>query len=514
MATGRHRLSTAAQRASRGDWGLLAAASLGKLVLYTVGAFLFWALVTLPFGLTVTTVASGSMEPRILTGDVVAALPVPESALRERQVILFDDPAVPDRLRLHRIIGLSSAGIETQGDANPSPDPMLVAPNAVVGVGFVRVPFLGVPINWIHSGDWLKLGGLLAVLAGALSVANLDRDLRRQDRVAELIAEGIPQSVLEALPEGYTGRPNILPQLAVWLLGRRPSFPVVKGFLGPSRFSQLGGGLLAGFLVAAVVVQILTGTSAAAATFLSSTSSAAQLSAAGSFVKPWTSATFHWGYNEGSANPGVALDDAGSSFENGTLAGGVVRSTGDSNPFVTLDGASGQIYSPRFVSSPSSSFTIETWFRTTSTRGGKLMGYGNSQSGASTSYDRHLYMSDGGKLIFGLQQPGFLGLTTTPVTVSTPGSYNDGAWHLVTVTMSSSAGSTIYVDGTAVATSSSMTTGQTLSGGYWRVGYDAIGTQWPSAPSSRYFAGSLDNSALYPNALSAAEVAAHFAYGR
>lgn len=513
MAAGKHRRSTAPEPVSRREWGLLAAASLGKLVLYTVGAFLFWALVTLPFGLSVTTVASGSMEPRILTGDVVAALPVPEDSLREHQVILFEDPAVPDRLRLHRILNLSLAGIETQGDANPDPDPMLVGPEAVVGVGFLRVPFLGVPVNWFHSGDWLRLGSLLIALAGALSVANLDRDLRRQDKAAELLSEGAPQSVLEALPEGYTGRPNLIPQLGVWLLGRRPSFPVVKGFTGPSRFSQLGGGVLAGFVVAAVVLQILTGTSAAAAAFFSSTSTAAELSAAGSFLKPWTNATFHWGYNEQAPNLGTALDDAGSSLENGTLAGGVTRGEDSDSPFVTLDGGTGQIYSPRFSGSPSN-FSIETWFRTTTTRGGKLMGYGSSQSGASSTYDRHLYMSDSGKLIFGLQQPSLFGLFSSPVTVGTPGSYNDGAWHLVTVTMSSSAGSTIYVDGVPAAASSSMTTGQSVSGGYWRVGYDSIGTQWTSAPSSRYFAGSLDNTTLYPTVLPASEVAAHFAYGR
>lgn len=34
-----------------------------------------------------------------------------------------------------------------------------------------------------------------------------------------------------------------------------------------------------------------------------------------------------------------------------------------------------------------------------------------------------------------------------------------------------------------------------------------------SAPTSKHFAESLDNGSLYPAALSASEVAAHFAYG-
>jgi hypothetical protein len=57
--------------------------------------------------------------------------------------------------------------------------------------------------------------------------------------------------------------------------------------------------------------------------------------------------------------------------------------------------------------------------------------------------------------------------------------------------------------------SNTTTTNQSYNG-YWRVGGDNL-NGWPSQPSSDYFAGSVDEAAVYPTALSAAQVAAHYA---
>lgn len=69
-------------------------------------------------------------------------------------------------------------------------------------------------------------------------------------------------------------------------------------------------------------------------------------------------------------------------------------------------------------------FSAEAWFRTTSSSGGKILGFGNSSSGASSSYDRHLYLGNSGQLHFGVYP------ATTRV-VSSPGTYRDGQWHHV-----------------------------------------------------------------------------------
>ena len=464
------------ESSSRRDWLVLSAASIGKLAVYFLAGFALWALAPLLFGMAVTTVASGSMEPRINTGDVVAAMPIAEDKLRPSQVILFEDPAVPDRLRLHRIVGMDDEGLRTQGDANAQADPMLVAPDAVVGVGFIRVPLIGTPINWFHQGEFLFLGIFLAALGGAALLSNLDRDLRRRDRDAR-------RSKHRGVNSGFAARN-----------------PKMVGVVFPT----------AGVLLAAALVAYLVGGTAANAAFSSTTASVASFGASADFPKPWSNATFHWGYDEQSPNLLAALDDVGPSFENGVFGGGVTRATENSNPFVTFNGSSGQIYTQKFPGAAPHTFSLETWFKTTTTRGGKLIGYGNSQGASSVTYDRHLYMTDAGKLTFGILQAGEY------LTVTSAKSYNDGAWHMVTVSMSEfGGGTTLYVDGVAVDSKSNMVRGQgTATDGYWRVGYDNISTSWPNRPTSLYFGGSMDNTTLYPVGLTAREVANHYAYGR
>ena len=47
-------------------------------------------------------------------------------------------------------------------------------------------------------------------------------------------------------------------------------------------------------------------------------------------------------------------------------------------------------------------YSEELWFKTTTTQGGKLIGFGIDQPAAVGSYDRHVYMFDDGRLRFGV----------------------------------------------------------------------------------------------------------------
>ena len=57
-------------------------------------------------------------------------------------------------------------------------------------------------------------------------------------------------------------------------------------------------------------------------------------------------------------------------------------------------------------------FSIEAWFKTTTNDGGKIVGFGNAQTGGSSAnnnaspgssnYDRHIYMMNDGQLVFGV----------------------------------------------------------------------------------------------------------------
>ena len=198
---------------------------------------------------------------------------------------------------------------------------------------------------------------------------------------------------------------------------------------------------------------------------------------------------------------GTTADDAGPADNDGTYSGSVTRGlggavSGTANTSARFGDGAGVASNAQF-NNPST-YTVETWFNTTTTQGGKLVGFGNQQTGQSGSYDRHLYMQDDGALVFGT----YTGQLNT--VTSAPG-FNDGAWHHAVATQSS-AGIRLYVDGTLVGTNP-QTSAQDYSG-YWRAGGD---TTWGS--SSPWFDGRLDEVAIYNSALTASTVAQHYQIG-
>eukprot|EP01037_Dinobryon_pediforme_P017555 gene17555-17758_t len=141
-------------------------------------------------------------------------------------------------------------------------------------------------------------------------------------------------------------------------------------------------------------------------------------------------------------------------------------------------------------------FTISLWFNTT-VAGGKLIGYGNLQTGASNNYDRHLYMNNAGQLFWGVY-PG------TYCLVSTTSSYNDGYWHHVVASIGPTYGLRLYVDDVLQGSNPSFTV-PAVSTGYWRIAYDNLRT-WPSSPSSNYYSGKLDDIAVYNSELTPSQI--------
>ncbi|AEE47155.1 PKD domain-containing protein [Cellulomonas fimi] len=188
-----------------------------------------------------------------------------------------------------------------------------------------------------------------------------------------------------------------------------------------------------------------------------------------------------------------------------TLGTGVTRGAagaigGDANAASTFDGtstASGATSTP--VQGPDT-FAVEAWVRTTSTRGGKIVGFSNQQTGQSGSYDRHVYMDDTGRITFGVY-PGAVR------TITTNASYNDGQWHHVVASMGAE-GMKLFVDGRRAGQRADTTYGQAYTG-YWRIGGDNVGG-WPNQPTSGFLAGSIDDVAVYPAPLTVAQVEQHY----
>jgi len=213
--------------------------------------------------------------------------------------------------------------------------------------------------------------------------------------------------------------------------------------------------------------------------------------------------TAYWRLGEpaGSGTAGDATGRGNIGSYTGTVTLGVPGALArEADTAATFDGSSGNV-GMSSVSADPQSYSLELWFATTTTRGGKLIGFGNKQTGLSNTYDRHIYMTNTGQLIFGVY-PG------RAVTVTSSAGYNDGRWHHLVATMGTS-GMALYVDGAVVGTSAN--TASQHYNGYWRAGGDSVGGAWPSAPSSAYFTGTLDEVAIYQSALTAQQVSAHYA---
>ena len=196
----------------------------------------------------------------------------------------------------------------------------------------------------------------------------------------------------------------------------------------------------------------------------------------------------------GETSGGTVLDSIG--FDDQDALAGVTRGTtgqavGDPDGASTFSGTATGLSSTRTAVAGPQTFSVSAWFRSTSTAGGKIVGFGSNRTGTSGSYDRHLYMAPSGRVSFGVY-PGSSRILTSPTAL------NDGQWHQVVGTLSP-AGQTFFVDGKKVG-SDAGTTGAQDYQGYWRIGGD---NNWDGAP---FFQGDIDDVAVFPTALDRKQV--------
>jgi signal peptidase len=94
-------------------------------------------------------VLTGSMEPAISVGSVVAIKPVDSDALRVGDVICFRFG--DSMLVTHRIVNVTAEGFLTKGDANEELDVGVVRKENVVGVVVFVIPWVG------HLGAFVRM---------------------------------------------------------------------------------------------------------------------------------------------------------------------------------------------------------------------------------------------------------------------------------------------------------------------------------------------------------------------
>ncbi|MEW2416796.1 LamG-like jellyroll fold domain-containing protein [Streptomyces sp. NPDC046866] len=214
-------------------------------------------------------------------------------------------------------------------------------------------------------------------------------------------------------------------------------------------------------------------------------------------------AQLYWRYDD-TSSPYVADSSDGGNTSGVQVNAPALRQTPGAvtgaSTAMGFNGTSQQVYSDH-RQTVGSSYTIETWFKTNTTRGGKLVGFGNNTSRNSTTYDKQIYMTNTGRLVFGV----YSGSTRT-VSTGLLDTYNDNKWHHVVATQGP-AGMALYVDGQSKGTAAY--TDSASYAGYWHVGGDNL-SNWPTRPTSNFFAGQIDETAVYGKALTAAQVKNHF----
>ncbi|MBT1546479.1 S24/S26 family peptidase [Curtobacterium aurantiacum] len=162
------------------EWGRVVVATVARGVVATLLGLALWAAAPALIGWQPTTVMTGSMEPRIVPGDVVVSRPVGSGEISMGKVLLADDPDQADHLRMHRYVEDGPRRtMVTKGDANPQQDSTPIERSAVHGVAFLRIPYIGAPIQWISTGEWGRVVLLALGLTALLALCTIDGSLRR-----------------------------------------------------------------------------------------------------------------------------------------------------------------------------------------------------------------------------------------------------------------------------------------------------------------------------------------------
>lgn len=192
---------------------------IARTYLFSVACLTLWVLIPLVLMWTPTAVISGSMEPTIMTGDVLSAQKVTTSqvysgVIKAGMIVLASDPMNPDTLFTHRVIEIRpDRSMITRGDANATADPIALPPENVRGIERLRIPFIGHPVQAVYSGDMRKL----AVIAFSLimSLVILSQSKKAEDQVTSQI-----ELASEINESKVMNKPNILaPRLQIGSFG-------------------------------------------------------------------------------------------------------------------------------------------------------------------------------------------------------------------------------------------------------------------------------------------------------
>lgn len=482
------------------------------------------ALAPVLFGWSAHMIRTGSMEPYVGVGSVVVAKPLPATGnLNVGRVYVFTNPATNSDVPLvHRVAQrLADGTYVTAGDANEVTDVTPVERSGFRSQAILLAPYVGLPVTWYQSGDLVRLGLWLLLTMAAFVCALLPLT---PNKTKPPTAPGAPSAgSADTLLVGSTGQPtdtatrlNITDavQAIRSRVLRRPTRPTHGRAHARARY--FAGVALLPVLVMALFIPAGGDRIANAAYTATTANGSIQWKAAAGYTQPYLTQVMAdqpylvhlldeptgtpWAPDH-SNNGNTGQYTAISGYRNaGALS---ARNFGYSiNP-----GDNGRIVSDGPAIAPSATYTLEAWFNTTSTTGGRLIGFGNSRDATSTTADRVLSMNTAGRLVYGAW------VASPQKIMTTPTAYNNGQWHHVVLAVtprSSGQDVNLYVDGAFVFTSNDATSRVANYTGWWRIGAGTRPVGVGGAATINGFRGLIDNVAIYNTALSAARVRAHY----
>lgn len=209
------------------------------------------------------------------------------------------------------------------------------------------------------------------------------------------------------------------------------------------------------------------------------------------------SPTAYYRFNE---SEGPAATDSSGNGHNATYtATGITYGqpdpvTDDADGAILLDGSTGYVLAPSSAGvSGTGGFTVAAWIKTTSTDDEPIIV--QQPTFNDPSFNVRLLKNASQKAYFEVVEGGIAGIIGGTTNI------NDGAWHFIVGVRESGGTMRLYIDGTQEATGTSAA--NLTAYPVWIGGGGLL--------TSPYFSGSLDEAAIYPTALSATRVSAHYA---
>lgn len=109
----------------------------------------------MPFGVGMSVVLSGSMEPELSVNDLVIVRETDGYEIGD--IVVYQDGS---SLVIHRIVSIEDSTVITQGDANNVADAPISA-SAIKGKEVVHIPFVGAAMRFLKT----PVGSILLIIA-------------------------------------------------------------------------------------------------------------------------------------------------------------------------------------------------------------------------------------------------------------------------------------------------------------------------------------------------------------